>query len=106
MFNFAELIRTKTNEKITDDRGLKALQRAEEKIKEQIIQDPLKDKWSYVCSYTNADTTKHMFSKLVELKDMTQLEISYEPEYDNGPNYSPPSIRYVLYRSKALGETQ
>ena len=92
MLNFKELITRRQNKESGIEEIEKIFEFAEKNIAEQIDKRPFDDCWTYRYKAPNGNVNKlrKLYEVMYKHKDMTQMEMSFEKEYDGpGPNYTP-----------------
>lgn len=107
MLNFKELIIRRQVEESGLEEIKKIFETAEKSIAEQIDKRPFDDCWTYRFKAPggNQNKLRKLYEVMYKNKDATQMEMSFEKEYDGpGPNYSPASIVFEINAKRTLSK--
>lgn len=107
MLNFKELIKRRQDEESSIEEIEKIFETAEKNIAEQIDTRPFSDCWTYRFKAPSGNTNKlrKLYEVMLKHKDKTQMELSFEREYDGpGPNYSPAAIVFEINAKRTLSK--
>ena len=107
MLNFKELIIRRQDEESGLEEIKKIFETAEKSIAEQIDKRPFDDCWTYRFKAPggNQNKLRTLYEVMYKNKDATQMEMSFEKEYDGpGPNYSPASIVFEINAKRTLSK--
>ena len=107
MLNFKELIIRRQDEESGLEEIKKIFETAEKSIAEQIDKRPFDDCWTYRFKAPggNQNNLRKLYEVMYKNKDATQMEMSFEKEYDGpGPNYSPASIVFEINAKRTLSK--
>ena len=107
MLNFKELIVRRQDEESGLDEIEKIFETAEKNLAEQIDKRPFDDCWTYryKAPSGNQNKLRKLYEVMYKNKDATQMEMSFEKEYDGpGPNYSPASIVFEINAKRTLSK--
>lgn len=107
MLNFKELIIRRQDEESGLEEIKKIFETAEKSIAEQIDKRPFDDCWTYRYKAPNGNINKlrKLYEVMLKCKDATQMEISFEKEYDGpGPNYTPAAVVFEINAKRTLSK--
>jgi hypothetical protein len=107
LLNFKELITRRQNEESGIEEIEKIFEFAEKNIAEQIDKRPFDDCWTYRYKAPNGNVNKlrKLYEVMYKHKDMTQMEMSFEKEYDGpGPNYTPAAVVFEINAKRTLSK--
>lgn len=107
MLNFKELITRRQDEESGLDEIEKIFETAEKNIAEQIDKRPFDDCWTYRYNAPggNQNKLRKLYEVMYKNKDKTQMELSFEKEYDGpGPNYTPAAVVFEINAKRTLSK--
>ena len=107
MLNFKELIIQRQDEESGLEEIKKIFETAEKSIAEQIDKRPFDDCWTYRFKAPggNQNKLRKLYEVMYKNKDATQMEMSFEKEYDGpGPNYTPASVVFEINAKRTLSK--
>ena len=106
MLNFKDLITRRQNEESGVEEIERIFETAERSIAEQIDKRSFDDCWTYRFKAPSVNTNKlrKLYEVMLKHKDKTQMELSFEKEYDVPPNYSPASIVFEINAKRTLSK--
>ena len=107
MLNFKELIVRRQDEESGLDEIEKIFETAEKNLAEQIDKRPFDDCWTYryEAPSGNQNKLRKLYEVMYKNKDKTQMEMSFEKEYDGpGPNYTPASVVFEINAKRTLSK--
>lgn len=107
MLNFKELIVRRQDEESGLDEIEKIFETAEKNLAEQIDKRPFDDCWTYryKAPSGNQNKLRKLYEVMYKNKDKTQMEMSFEKEYDGpGPNYTPASVVFEINAKRTLSK--
>lgn len=107
MLNFKELIIRRQDEESGLEEIKKIFETAEKSIAEQIDKRPFDDCWTYRFKAPggNVNKLRKLYEVMYKHKDMTQMEMSFEKEYDSqGPNYTSAVVVFEINAKRTLSK--
>lgn len=105
MLNFKDLITRRQNEESGVEEVEKIFETAEKSIAEQIDKRPFDDCWTFrfKAPLGNTNKLRKLYEVMLKCKDKTQMELTFEKEYDGpGPHYAPAAVVFEVNAKRTL----